>query len=83
MQDARHYRLARLGLILLRHPMDLRPPGAVGDRLAVAGNARLIGLDHRGIAEDRCELVTVVTDGDNLPIFVSPELGEGETVASK
>jgi hypothetical protein len=38
-----------------------------------------VGLDHRWIPEDYCDLVSVMTGGDNLPVFVSPELGEGET----
>ncbi len=79
VQCARHGRLARLVLSFLRHPMDLGHPGAVGERLAVARNARLVRLDHRGIAEDDCELVAVVTDGDGLPVLVSFELGKAET----
>src|SRR5271169_4320103 len=59
--------------------MDLRHLRAVGEGLAVAGNARLVGLDHRRIAEDRFDRFSILTYGDSLPIFVSPELGEGET----
>jgi hypothetical protein len=58
--------------------MDLRHSGAVGERLAVAQNARLVGPDHRGVAENRCELATVITDGDGLPVLVSSEVSEGE-----
>src|SRR5579863_6283284 len=78
MQGARHGRLAGLVLGLLRGPMDLRHPGPIGERLAVAGNARLVGLDHYGIAEDDRELVAIVTDSDRLPILVASELGEAE-----
>src|SRR5271165_4697802 len=56
--------------------MDLRHLGAVGEWLAVAGNARLVGLDHRRIAEDRFDHLSILTNGDSLPIFVSTELGE-------
>src|SRR6185312_16491894 len=67
-----------LVLGLLRGPMDLRHPGPIGERLAVAGNARLVGIDHYGIAEDDRELVAIVTDSDHLPILVASELGEAE-----
>src|SRR4029077_93909 len=63
MQRARHDRLTGLVLILLRGPMDLRESRAIGERLAIARDARLVGLDHCGIAEDGRELVAVVTDG--------------------
>src|SRR5208282_2570934 len=79
VQGPRHNGIAGLSLVGPLGPMDLRHPGAVGDGLAVRWNARLKGLDHRRIAEDRGELVAVVTDGDYLPIFVSPEVSEGET----
>src|SRR5258708_11004812 len=66
--------------ILLRFPPDLRNLGAVGELLAVSGNARPVGLDHRGISDDRLDLFFSLTDGDNPPIFVSPELREREAV---
>ena len=44
----------------------------------MAGNAGLVGLDHLGISEDHREQVSGMTDGDNLPILVSPELRERE-----
>src|SRR5262249_30740671 len=65
-------------VILHRHPVDLRHPGAVGERLAVSRNARLVGRDHRGVAKNRRELATVETDGNGLPGLVSFEIGEGE-----
>src|SRR5690348_17254162 len=37
----------RLGALFVG-PLDLRDPGAVGERLAVAGNAGAIGGDHGG-----------------------------------
>src|SRR5207247_320567 len=77
MQRARHRRCGEC-LQLFGVPMDLRHSGAVGERLAVAGNAGPVGGDHHGIGEDRCKQGSVLTDGDNLPGLVSPELGEGE-----
>ena len=74
METARHYRVAGLVVSLLRVPMDLRHLGAVGERLAVAGNACLVGLDHRGIAEDRLDCISILTNSDGLPILVSSEL---------
>src|SRR5262245_30736041 len=58
--------------------MDLRHLSAVGKRLAVAGNSGQVGLDHLGISEDHREQVSGVTERDNLPILVSPELRERE-----
>src|SRR5262245_7953178 len=58
--------------------MDLRHLGAVRKRFAVAGSPGLVGLDHLGIPEDHREQVSGVTDRDNLPIFVTLELGERE-----
>src|SRR6266852_587431 len=60
--------------------MDLRQPGAVRERLAVAGNAGLVGLDHHGIREDRGNQVSVLTDGDKLPGLVASELREREPI---
>src|SRR5213594_3402490 len=77
MQRARHRRGGER-LHLFRVPMDLRHLGAVGERLAVPGNAGPVGLDHLGIGEDRSKQGSVLTDGDNLPGLVSPELGERE-----
>ena len=45
-------------LLLYRLPMDLGNLGAVGERLAVAGNAGPIGLDHHRIGEDRSECMS-------------------------
>src|SRR5438445_743752 len=58
---------------------DLGHLGAVGERLAVAGNAGLVGLDHDRISEDRSNKIAVLTDGYNLPSFVSSELRERES----
>jgi hypothetical protein len=60
-------------------PIGLCQLGAVRERLAVAGNARLVSRDHRGIAKDRCDQISIVANRDGLPILVSPELGECET----
>src|SRR6185503_2920717 len=65
---------------LLLVPMDLRHLGAIWERLAVAGNAGLEGRNDLWIAEDRYEQVSGLTDGNDLPLFVSPELGEGEPI---
>src|SRR5207249_8855646 len=48
-------------------------------RLAVPGNAGPVGLDHLGIGEDRSKQGSVLTDGDNLPGLVSPELDRKST----
>src|SRR5437870_4799420 len=77
MQRARHRRCGEC-LQLFRVPMDLGHSGAVGERLAVARNAGPVGGDHHGIGEDRSQQASVLTDGDNLPVLVSPELGERE-----
>src|SRR5262245_8382324 len=58
--------------------MDLRHLGTVWEGLAVAGNASQVGVDHHGISEDRSDQLVVLTDGDQLPAFVSPELRERE-----
>src|SRR5437773_545569 len=77
MQRARHRRCGE-GLQLFRVPVDLRHSGAVGERLAVARNAGPVGVDHHGIGEDRSQQASVLTNGENLPVLVSPELGERE-----
>src|SRR5205823_11007030 len=77
MQRARHRRCGK-HLHLFRTPVDLRHLGAVGERLAVAGNSGPVRVDHGGVREDRSKQVSVLTDGDNLPGLVSPELGERE-----
>ena len=77
MQRARHRRRGE-HVHLFRVPVDLCHPGAVRERLAVARSAGPVGVDHHGIGEDRGKQVAVLTDGDNLPAFVSPELGERE-----
>jgi hypothetical protein len=58
--------------------MDLRHLGAVGERLAVAGNAGPVGVDHHGIGEDHSDHVFGLTDGDSLPAFVASELRESD-----
>ena len=51
------HRRRRERLHLFRVSMDLRQLGAVGERLAVAGNAGQVGLDHHRISEDRSNKV--------------------------
>src|ERR1700733_7099124 len=58
--------------------MDFRHLGAVRDRLAVAGDARLVGVDHYGIPHDHGELAAVLANRDDRPIVVASELGERE-----
>src|SRR5262245_27601437 len=58
--------------------MDLRHLGAVGERLDVAGYAGQVGVDDYGVSEDHGDQLGVLTDGNNLPAFVSPELRECE-----
>src|SRR5262245_3792939 len=58
--------------------MDLRHLGTVWERLAVARNAGQVGVDHHGISEDHSDQLVVLTDGNNLPAFVSSELRERE-----
>jgi hypothetical protein len=60
--------------------MDFRQLGAVGERLAVAWNAGQVGLDHYRIREDRSNVISVLTDGDNLPSLVSSELRERQSI---
>jgi hypothetical protein len=42
--------------------------------LSIAGNAGPVGVDHHGIGDFHLEQFFGLTDGDNLPVFVSPEL---------
>src|SRR5258708_8205576 len=80
MQGAGHQRLTGGRLVLFRVPMDLRHFGAVGERLAVTGNTGLIRVDHRWVPEDHSKHLSVMTDINGLPAFVSLELGEREPI---
>src|SRR6516165_1561891 len=73
-----HRWLSRVRLLFFRVPMDLRHLSAIWERLAVAGHAFLIGIDHYGVPHDRSNLAFVLTDRDYWPAFVSPELGQCE-----
>src|SRR6266568_5868161 len=77
MERARHRRCGER-LHLFRVPVDLRHLGAIGEWLPVARNAGPVGVNHHGIGEDRSKQASVLTDRDNVPVFVSPELGERE-----
>src|ERR1700722_942131 len=70
--------LAWVRFLLFWVPIDFRHHGTVREWLAVAGHARLEGVDHDGIPQDRGDLAAVLTDGNDLPAFVSSELSEGE-----
>src|SRR5258708_39828147 len=78
MQGVRHSRRTGGLRTLFRVPMDLCHLGAVGERLAVAGNAGSLGVDLHGIGEDHLDLVSGLTDGDSRPFFESSELTERE-----
>src|ERR1700722_19946125 len=54
--------------------------GAVGERLAVAGNAGPVGVDHRGIGDHHLQQIFSLTDGDDLPVLVPPKVGECEAI---
>src|SRR5262245_59363820 len=78
MQAVRYERRSGSLGALLRVPMNLRHLGTVGEWLAVAGNASLVGGDDLGIPEDHLDQVSALADADDLPVFVSLELGECE-----
>jgi hypothetical protein len=61
-------------------PLQLHNLGAVGERLAIAGYALLIGFDHYRIAEDRSGHVCAFGEAgaDQLPFFVPLDLRERE-----
>jgi hypothetical protein len=80
MLGARHRRCPGFMVIHFPVPMDLHHLGAIRKGLAVTGNARLAGVDHHRIPEDRSQLTSVMADGDHGPAFVSPELREREAV---
>src|SRR5271163_4552484 len=61
-------------------PMDFRHLGAIRKGLAVSGNARLVGVYHYRISEDRCEFISVMAEGDHRPAFVSSELRERQAI---
>src|SRR4029077_20244742 len=63
-----HRRLTGIGLLLFRVPVDFGHLGAVRERLAVAGHAFLIGIDHDGIAHDHSDLAAVLADRDDWPV---------------
>jgi hypothetical protein len=80
LQGVRHpYKKGGLSA-LLRFPLDLRNLGALRERLTVTGNASPVGIDHRGIGDHHLEQVFSLADGDNLPVFVSPEIRERESI---
>jgi hypothetical protein len=61
--------------------MNLRHLGAVWEMLAVTGKAAgPVGVDHDRIGEDHLDQISGLSDRNNLPIFVSPELGEREPI---
>src|ERR1035438_9933258 len=60
--------------IHFRVPMDLHHLGAIRKGLAITGNARLISVDQQRIPEDCSELISVMTEGDHRPAFVSAAL---------
>src|SRR3981189_1093661 len=67
-------------LLYFRVPMNFRHLGAVWERLAIAGHAFLIGVDHYRIPYDHSDLASVLTDRDHWPVLVSPKLREREAI---
>jgi hypothetical protein len=57
------------------HLCDL---GAFGERLAVAGDAGSVSLDHYRIGKDYSERVLSLANRNGLRLLVSPELRERE-----
>src|ERR1700679_3640018 len=80
MLRAWHRRPTGFTDVHFRVPMDLRHLGAVRKGLAVARKARLIGVDHHWIPEDRRESVLFMEDEDPRTVFVSSELREREAI---
>src|ERR1700722_2906800 len=60
--------------------MDLGQLDAIWERLAIAGNAGLIRLDHLRISEDGSHHASTLADGDKLPGLVPFELRKCEPV---
>jgi len=60
-------------------PLELHDHGAIGKRLAVARNAGLECLDHRGIGHDYLEYVVGPGGRDVGPVLVSLEVGERDS----
>src|SRR6266576_2601683 len=75
-----HRWLTGVRLLYFRHPMNFRHLGAVWERLAIAGHAFLIGVDHYRIPHDHSDLASVLTDRDHWPVLVSPKLREREAI---
>jgi hypothetical protein len=63
-----------------RVPLNLRNLGTVRELLAVSRKAVSVCGHHRGISDDRLDAVFRVTDGNNLPVFVSAEVGKREPI---
>ena len=72
-------RLARVGFLLFTFPMNFYHLGPIGEGLAILRNTRLECLDHEGVPKNHGKLVSVVTDRNGLPGFVTLELGKGES----
>ena len=80
LQSAGDRSTAGLGRILGPRPHDLGHPGAVGERLAVAGRAGAIGIDHRRITEDRLDQLVGLADRDDRPVLVATEGRDRQSV---
>src|SRR5258708_26723802 len=80
MLGAWHRWLTGVRLLFFRVSMNFRHLGAVRERLAIAGHAFLIGVDHYRIPYDHSDLASVLTDRDHWPVLVSPKLREREPV---
>src|SRR6185503_14272412 len=80
MQCAGNQRGTRSGGVRFRIPMDLSHLDTIWERLAVFGNAGLVGPNHRWIPENYREQWSIVANGNELPSFVSPELRKRESI---
>src|SRR6266851_9773114 len=78
LQRVRYFHVERRFLVLLLRPFDLDDRGAFRERLAVEGNAGLVGRDYGGIGHHHLHQLVGLADGDHRPILVSLELGHGE-----
>src|SRR6266851_4932579 len=78
LQRVRYLHVERRLRVLLLRPLDLDDRGAFRERLAVEGNAGLVGRDHGGVGHHHLHQLVGLADGDHRPILVSLELGHGE-----
>src|SRR3954470_17049917 len=78
-EDVRHIDVESGFRALLWLPLQLDDLGPFRERLAVPGNAGLVGLDHRRIGDDDLEHFIGAGGGDHRPVLVAFEVGEGDS----